>query len=204
MASLYFKYGTMNSGKSLLLQAVAYNYEENGNTVLVFKPSIDNRSENKIYSRTGIEREAISVFKNTSIYTIVYKHIQSNLNNNIGCILVDESQFLSKDQVLELCMIVDKLNIPVISYGLKNDFQNELFEGSKYLLLYADNVEEIRTICRCCSKKATMVIRLNAQGKIERDGDQVVIDNEENRQNYTYVPVCRFHYSYDDEFYKNY
>ncbi|MNS73235.1 Thymidine kinase [compost metagenome] len=151
-----------------------------------------------------MEREAISIYKNTNIYTIVYNHIYHDLNNNIGCILVDEAQFLSKDQVLELCMIVDKLNIPVISYGLKNDFQNELFEGSKYLLLYADNVEEIRTICRCCSQKATMVLRLNSQGEIERDGNQVVIDNAENRQSYTYVPVCRVHHLYDEEFYKKY
>lgn len=199
MASLYFKYGTMNSGKSLLLQAVAYNYEENECEVLVFKPVVDSRTQGKVSSRTGLSRESIDVHQETNIYNIVYTHIFKNINNlkedKLRCVLIDEAQFLTKDQVLQLCMIVDRLYIPVITYGLKNDFRNELFEGSKYLLLYADNIEEIRTICRHCARKATMVLRLNSEGEAEREGEQIVIDNDENRKNYTYVPVCRKHYA---------
>ncbi|MEG0258646.1 MAG: thymidine kinase, partial [Lysinibacillus sp.] len=143
MAQLYFKHGAMNSGKSIEILKVAHNYEEQNKPVMMFTPGIDTRDEvGYISSRVGLRQQAIPVNENTNIFEIVK-------NNEVKpyCVLVDEVQFLKKDHVLQLANIVDALDIPVMGFGLKNDFQNELFEGSRYFLIYADKIEEMKTIC---------------------------------------------------------
>jgi thymidine kinase len=188
MASLYYKFGSMNCGKSLQLQIVAHNYEEQGKNVLVFKAAQDNREGvDVIHSRVGLSRKAIPVFEETDIFDIAR---EAWFSTDVSCVLVDEAQFLKKRHIEQLANIVDTLGIPVMAFGLKNDYRNELFEGSKYLLLTADNIEEMKTICHYCEKKATM-ISLFKDGKVQRQGEQVIIDNEENRKRYTYRPTCR-------------
>ena len=151
MAKLFFKYGTMKSGKSMHLLMTAHNYESQGKKVLIYTSRLDDRwGTSKVRSRVGIQKDA----------RIVKHNILEEVANegNVNCVLVDESQFLSIEDVLNLTEIVDILNIPVICYGLKNDFQNELFEGSQSLLEYADDIELIKTVCEHpkCGKKATM------------------------------------------------
>ena len=136
MAQLYFKYSTMNAGKSTELIKVAYNYEERGKRVLVFSPSVDTRSgKGWVNSRIGLKREALPVDEDTNILQVF---LRENAKHEIACVLLDEGQFLKKHHILELTEIVDSCDVPVIVYGLKNDFRNELFEGSYYLLVYAD------------------------------------------------------------------
>ncbi|MBN2982879.1 MULTISPECIES: thymidine kinase [Cohnella] len=186
MAQLYFKYGTMNSGKSIEIIKVAHNYEEQGKPVLLFSPSIDTRSgHNRIGSRAGLTREAIPVEDDTDLFESVKSFLPREGRKRIYCVLVDEAQFLNKKQVLDLARIVDELDIPVMAFGLKNDFQNNLFEGSYYLLAYADKIEEIKTICWYCDRKATMVIRYK-DGQPVNEGDQIQIGGNED-----YKPVCR-------------
>ena len=186
MAQLYFKYSTMNAGKSIELIKVAYNYEERGKRVLVMAPSIDDRSGvGRITSRVGLSRKAIPVDDSTNILTLF---MDENEKAEIDCVLVDECQFLKEHHILELVEIVDSLDVPVICYGLKNDFRNELFEGSYYLLVYADKIEEIKTIC-WCGRKATMVARV-IDGKQVKEGDQIVVGGMD-----MYVPLCRKHYN---------
>ena len=147
MAQLYYRYSTMNAGKSIELIKVAYNYEERGKTVMTLTPSVDDRfGEGIITSRIGIQREAIAINDDTNILELF---IKENEKHHIDCVLVDECQFLKKHHVLELVEIVDSFEVPVLAYGLKNDFKNELFEGSYYMLVYADKIEEIKTICWC-------------------------------------------------------
>ena len=132
MAQLFFKHGAMNSGKSIEILKVAHNYEEQNKPVLIFTSGIDTRDEvGVVSSRIGLRREAIPVFNETNLYEIVKQHPEK-----LYCVLVDEVQFLKKNHVLQLTRIVDELNIPVMGFGLKNDFQNELFEGSRYMLIY--------------------------------------------------------------------
>ncbi|MCR1898881.1 thymidine kinase [Irregularibacter muris] len=179
MAQLYFRYSTMNAGKSIEILKIAHNYEEQGKSVILFTSSLDNRfGEGYIASRIGLKRKAYTFGKGTSLR----KTIEANPPH---CVLVDEGQFLTKDQVLELTQIVDYMDIPVIVYGLKNDFQNHLFEGSETLLLYADKIEEIKTICWFCNKKATMVLRV-LDGKPLYTGEQIQIGGNDH-----YIPVCR-------------
>lgn len=188
LAQLYFKYGTMNSGKSFELIKVAHNYEEQGKSVLIFSPAIDTRSgAEQVGSRTGFARAAIPVTCEMDLYAYVkeYMRTHSSKQTRIYCILIDEAQFLDKAHVLQLTSIVDTLNIPVMAFGLKNDFRNELFEGSYYLLAQADKIEELKTICWYCDRKATMVIRFN-EGKPVNEGDQIFIGGNED-----YKPVCR-------------
>lgn len=186
MAQLFFKYSTMNAGKSTELIKVAYNYEERGKRVLVFTPSIDERDGvGIIKSRIGLQREAIPVDEDTNILQLF---LRENAKHPVACVLLDEGQFLKKHHVLELTEIVDSCNVPVMVYGLKNDFKNELFEGSYYLLVYADKIEEIKTIC-WCGRKATMVARVK-DGRIVREGDQIVVGGLD-----LYVPLCRKHYN---------
>ena len=182
MAQLFFKYGAMNSGKSIEILKVAHNYEEQDKPVLLFTSAID------VSSRIGVRREAIPIFDDTPIYEIVEGQAVKPY-----CILIDESQFLSKQHILELARIVDELNIPVMAFGLKNDFQNELFEGSKYLLLYADKIEEIKTICWYCHKKASMNMRV-VDGVPVYTGEQIQIGGND-----AYYPVCRYHYNHPGE-----
>ncbi|GER66364.1 thymidine kinase [Weizmannia acidilactici] len=182
MAQLFFKYGAMNSGKSIEILKVAHNYEEQNKTVLIFTSGIDTRDEvGYVSSRIGLRRKAIPIFNDTDIFDTVKQYRPQPY-----CVLIDEVQFLKKGHVLQLARIVDELNIPVMGFGLKNDFQNELFEGSKYMLLYADKIEEMKTICWFCERKATMNLRVDENGKPVYTGDQIQIGGND-----TYYPVCR-------------
>ena len=186
MAQLYYRYSTMNAGKSLELIKVAYNYEERGKHILTLVPSVDNRyGTGIITSRIGLQREAMVVTEDTNILEI---YLRENEKAKIDCILIDECQFLKKNHVQELVEIVDSFDVPVLAYGLKNDFKNELFEGSYYMLVYADKIEEIKTIC-WCGRKATMVARI-VDGKIVKQGEQIVVGGNE-----MYVSLCRKHYN---------
>ncbi|MGM0884927.1 MAG: thymidine kinase [Bacillota bacterium] len=186
MAQLYYKYGTMNSGKSFEIIKVAHNYEEQGKSVLIFSPSVSARgSADRVGSRVGFERAAIPVTEETDLYESVKSYVTSTASAKIYCVLIDEAQFLKKHHILELTRVVDELNIPVMAFGLKNDFQNQLFEGSYYLLVQADKIEEIKTICWYCDRKATMVIRFN-DGQAMNAGEQIQIGGNED-----YKPVCR-------------
>ena len=143
VAQLFFKYGAMNSGKSIDILKVAHNYEEQGKKVVLLTSGVDDRSgRGVIASRIGLSRKVQPVMADTDIYDYVRQ-----MNEKIYCVLIDEAQFLKKRHVLQLIKIVDELHIPVMTFGLKNDFKNELFEGSKYLLIYADKIEEMKTIC---------------------------------------------------------
>ncbi|MCZ8515698.1 thymidine kinase [Paenibacillus filicis] len=182
MAQLYFRYGAMNSGKSIEILKVAHNYEEQNKSVLIFTSAIDDRDEvGYVSSRIGLRREAIPICPDTDLIGTV-----KSQPNRISCVLVDEVQFLKKEQILQLARIVDELNIPVMGFGLKNDFQNELFEGSKYMLLYADKIEEMKTICWFCERKAIMNLRVDSQGMPVYTGEQIQIGGNDS-----YYPVCR-------------
>ncbi len=186
MAQLYYRYSTMNAGKSIELIKVAYNYEERGKHVLTLVPAIDNRyGTGLITSRIGIQREAMIVSDETNILEL---YMRENEKQKIDCILIDECQFLKKHHIQELVEIVDSCDVPVLAYGLKNDFRNELFEGSYYLLIYADKIEEIKTIC-WCGRKATMVARL-VDGRIVKQGEQIVVGGND-----MYISLCRKHYN---------
>ena len=193
MSQLYYRYSTMNAGKSIELIKVAYNYEERGKQVLTLIPSVDDRyGVGVITSRIGIQREALVVNEDTNILEL---YIRENEKRKIDCVLIDECQFLKKHHVQELVEIVDSCDVPVLAYGLKNDFRNELFEGSYYMLIYADKIEEIKTIC-WCGRKATMVARV-IDGRVVKQGEQVVIGGND-----MYVSLCRKHYN-DGRFCEN-
>ncbi len=186
MAQLYYRYSTMNAGKSIELIKVAYNYEERGKRVLVLVPGVDNRfGKGMVSSRIGISREATIVNEDTNLLKLF---MEENEKAKIDCVLIDECQFLKKHHVQELVEIVDSYDTPVLAYGLKNDFRNELFEGSYYMLVYADKIEEIKTIC-WCGRKATMVARI-VDGKFVKTGEQIVIGGND-----MYVSLCRKHYN---------
>ena len=186
MAQLFFRYSTMNAGKSIELIKVAYNYEERGKHVLVLTSGLDDRfGVGVVRSRIGLSRPAIPVFDDTNILEI---YMEASREKEIGCVLIDEAQFLKKQHVDELVESVDCCECPVMCYGLKNDFRNELFEGSYYLLVYADKIEEIKTIC-LCGRKANMVARI-VDGKFVRTGEQIEIGG-----NNMYVSLCRKHYN---------
>ena len=186
MAQLYYRYSTMNAGKSIEVIKVAYNYEERGKRVLALVPSTDTRyGRGRITSRVGLSREATVVNDDTNILELFMKE---NDKKTIDCVVVDECQFLKKHHVEELVEIVDSFNIPVLAYGLKNDFKNELFEGSYYMLIYADQIEEIKTIC-WCGRKATMVARV-IDGKFTKSGEQIMVGGND-----MYVSLCRKHYT---------
>lgn len=188
MAKLYFKHGAMNSGKSLELIKVAHNYEEQNKPVLIFTSSLDTRAEeDTVSSRVGFNREAVAITPEMNVFDYV-----RNVEHKLYCILVDEAQFLNKEHILQFAQIVDDLNIPVMAFGLKNDFSNELFEGSRYLLIYADKIEELKTICWFCDKKATMNLRIS-NGRPVYAGEQIQIGGNES-----YIPVCRKCYQSPD------
>lgn len=183
MAQLYFRYSTMNAGKSTEVLKIAHNYEEQNKSALLLTPSIDDRyGKGKITSRMGLQRDAIILGSNTDIFKIAQ-------DEKPDCIVVDEGQFLSRKQVIALTRIVDKLNIPVIVYGLKNDYRNRFFEGSESLILFADKIEEIKAVCWHCHKKATMLIKYK-DGHPVNDGPQIEIGGNDK-----YVSVCRKCYS---------
>ena len=186
MAQLYYRYSTMNAGKSIELIKVAYNYEERGKRVMTLVPVVDDRyGVGVITSRIGVQRDAITIGDDVNILELF---IKEDAKKKIDCVLLDECQFLKKHHVLELAEIVDSFDVPVLAYGLKNDFRNELFEGSYYMLIYADKIEEIKTIC-WCGRKATMVARL-VGGKIVKQGPQIVVGGND-----LYVSLCRKHYN---------
>jgi thymidine kinase len=176
----------MNAGKSLDLIKVSYNYEERGMRTLILAPSVDDRyGVGRVASKAGIQLPAIAVGPETNLLELF---LSQREQGKVDCILLDEGQFLKKHHILELTEIVDGFDTPVIVYGLKNDFKNELFEGSYYLLVYADKIEEIKTIC-WCGRKATMVARI-VDGKFVRTGEQILIGGHE-----LYVSLCRKHYN---------
>lgn len=185
MAKLYFRYSAMNAGKTTQLLQVKYNYEERGQTVVLFKPAIDNRENTaKVRSRIGLEADAVLVDSQTDLLQAVQT---KQKEHPIHCILIDEAQFLSRMQVLQLCSIVDDLNIAVIAYGLRADFRGNLFPGSEALLAFSDSIEEIKTIC-WCGKKAIMNTRL-VNGKPVYEGEQIHIGGNES-----YISLCRKHW----------
>ncbi|MCA9213682.1 MAG: thymidine kinase [Planctomycetales bacterium] len=186
MAKVYFYYSSMNAGKSTVLLQSNYNYQERGMTTYLLVPEIDTRfGTGKISSRIGIEATAETFNVSDNLFTRCRDRHESDA---LHCVLVDEAQFLTRSQVNQLTDVADTLDVPVIAYGLRTDFQGNLFEGSTWLLAWADNLVELKTLCHC-GRKATMVLRLDATGKPLRDGDQVKIGGNE-----TYTSVCRRHF----------
>lgn len=186
LAQMYFYYSAMNAGKSTTLLQSSFNYQERGMTPVIFTAAIDDRfGVGKVSSRIGLESDAQLFHAESNLY----QEIEAlNKQQKRHCILVDECQFLSKEQVYQLTEVVDKLHIPVLCYGLRTDFLGELFEGSKYLLSWADKLVELKTICHC-GPKANMVIRTDEHGVAIAEGDQVAIGGNDK-----YVSVCREHY----------
>jgi thymidine kinase len=185
MAKLYFYYSAMNAGKSTILLQSSYNYRERGMETLVLAPEIDTRSGGKVVSRIGLQADAKTFSTADNLLSIVRKSIEGL---NISCVLVDEAQFLTRLQVRHLCDVCDMLNVPVLTYGIRTDFQGNLFPGSESLLAWADSLVEIKTICHCGSK-ATMNMRIDSNGHPIRDGNQVQIGGNER-----YQAVCRKHF----------
>jgi thymidine kinase len=183
MAKLYFYYSAMNAGKTTALLQSAHNYRERGMNPLLFKPRLDDREgAGLIRSRIGLESTALGFGPEDDLF----EQVRSGLSQeNIHCVLVDEAQFLTRDQVFQLTEVVDRLGIPVLCFGLRTDFQGELFEGSRYLLAWGDQLEELKTICHT-GRKATMVVRVDEQGYALREGSQVEIGGNER-----YVSVSR-------------
>ena len=193
MAKLYFYYSAMNAGKSTTLLQSAHNYEERGMNVLLFTPAVDDRDGvDTISSRIGLEREAIAFAKSDNLFDETEQRHEEQLLENgkgISCVLVDEAQFLQPRQVLDLTLIADRLTIPVLCYGLRTDFRGEPFAGSKYLLAWADELIEIKTICHS-GKKATMNARLDKNGNRVWEGEQIEIGTN-------YVSVSRKEFELD-------
>ncbi|MDA0790876.1 MAG: thymidine kinase [Proteobacteria bacterium] len=186
MAKLFFYYSSMNAGKSTALLQSSYNYRERGMRTCLLVPAIDDRyAPGTVTSRIGLSEEAEVFDTNTDLYTLVST---GHATGKLSCVMVDEAQFLTRDQVLSLCRVVDALDLPVLCYGLRTDFRGEPFEGSLYLLAWADNLREIKAICHC-GRKATMVLRVDQAGEIIREGAQVEIGGNDR-----YVSVCRRHF----------
>ncbi|EAQ67014.1 thymidine kinase [Marinomonas sp. MED121] len=186
MAKLYFYYSAMNAGKSTVLLQSAHNYKERGMTPLLFTAAIDNRmATGKIASRIGIAADAQVFLPDSNLFLEIKDATKSS---KIDCILIDEAQFLTEEQVYGLSEVVDKLNIPVLAFGIRTDFKGQLFEGSKALLAWSDKLIELKTVCHC-GQKATMVIRIDGEGNPLREGEQVEIGG-----NSRYVSVCRKHF----------
>ena len=184
MAKLYFYYSAMNAGKTTTLLQSAYNYRERGMRALILTPQLDTRAgEGVVASRIGLRADAQRFTRSDDLLALAEADIA--LHGKLDCVLVDEAQFLSKAQVWQLSDVVDALRIPVLAYGLRTDFRGELFEGSQYLLAWADNLIEIKTICHT-GKKATMVVRVDAQGRAVTAGPQVEIGGNDR-----YVSVSR-------------
>lgn len=192
MAQLFFRYGAMSSGKTIEILKVAHNYEAQGRKIALMTSGLDNRSGvGTVASRIGIHRKAIPITEDMDLFEYIKKmndHDLADGDGKLACVLIDEAQFLKRHHVLECAKIVDEFNIPVMTFGLKNDFQNHLFEGSENLLIFADKIEEMKTICHYCGHKATMNLRVN-NGKPVYEGEQVQIGGDES-----YYPVCRYHY----------
>jgi len=185
MAKLYFSYAAMNAGKSTILLQAAYNYRERGMEVLLLTSALyKDDEEGHISSRLGIGADAVLYPADTELYALIG---DAMAGHKMSAIFVDEAQFLTKTQAWQLARVADHLNVPVLAYGLRTDFQGELFEGSAALLAIADSLREIRTICEC-GQKATMVVRLGPDGKALTEGEQVSIAKA------TYLSLCRRHW----------
>ena len=177
MAKLYFRYGAMGSSKTANAIMVRFNYLERGQKCIMLKPRLDTRDGERIVaSRSGLTAPCFYIEELDSIDL-----------NGVDCLIVDEAQFLTKQQVEKLVRVVDDLNIPVIAYGLRADFQGNLFEGSQWLLAWADSIEEIKTVC-WCGRKATYNARL-LNGRVVKTGEQIVLGGNES-----YVALCRRHW----------
>lgn len=174
----------MNAGKSTLLLQASYNYRERGMKTLLLTAEVDNRAgHGTIASRIGIRDQALTFAPDTDLFDMIARH-----GRDVACLFIDEAQFLSKAQVWQLARVADDLHIPVMCYGLRVDFRGELFEGSAALMAIADDLREVRTICHC-GKKATMVARVDAQGRATIDGPQVEVGGNER-----YISLCRRHW----------
>ena len=185
MAKLYFSYAAMNAGKSTLLLQAAYNYRERGMRPLLYTSALyAGDSRGAISSRIGIAEPAALYGANDDLYQSIR---DAHEESRVDCVLVDEAQFLTSEQVWQLARVADRLGIPVMCYGLRTDFQGRLFPGSMELLAIADTLREIRTICTC-GAKATMVVRQDADGRVLTDGDQVSIEKS------VYLSLCRRHW----------
>ena len=186
MAKLYFNYSTMNAGKSTILLQASYNYNEGGMETYLLTAELDNRAgEGKIASRIGIDAPSDKFNAKSDLYQMISMRIAKS---PVACVFIDESQFLSKEQVWQLVRAVDDLGVPVMCYGLRVDFMGELFPGSAALLAWSDEMREVRTICHC-GKKATMVVRQDDKGRVLTGGEQVQIGGNE-----TYHSLCRRHW----------
>lgn len=186
MAKLYFHYGSMSSGKSAFLLTSVHNYKERGMDTLILKPMVDTRdSPGEVVSRVGLRKDANIITPDMDIFRFFQDVI---LVRDIHCVYVDEAQFLTRENIAQLCKIADLCDVPVMCYGLRTDFRGELFEGSKYLLAVADKLEELKGVCYC-GKKATMVARVDKEGNAVIDGDQVEVGGNDR-----YVSLCRKHW----------
>ena len=186
MAKLYFHYSTMNAGKSTILLQASHNYIERGMDTFLVTALLDDRAgRGRIESRIGIGAEAASFDAQTDIFALIAARLEAG---PCACVFIDEAQFLTHDQVWQLARVADDLDLPVMCYGLRVDFQGNLFAGSAALLALSDDMREVRTICHC-GRKATMVVRRDSAGNTLRDGDQVQIGGNE-----TYVSLCRRHW----------
>ncbi len=192
MAKLYFYYSSMNAGKSTALLQSSYNYRERGMNTLILAPNFDDRyGVGRVTSRIGLEAAATTFAPADDIFEMV---TACCAEDPLHCVLIDEAQFLSKKQVFQLGRVTDELDIPVLAYGIRTDFQGEPFEGSKYLLAWSDNLKELKAICHCGSK-ATMVIRLDENGNAVTQGSQIEIGGNDR-----YVSMCRKHFT--ENFYR--
>ncbi|WP_448568864.1 thymidine kinase [Thalassotalea ganghwensis] len=186
MAQLYFYYSTMNAGKSTHLLQSSYNYRERGQTTLLYTAKIDDRfAKGKVASRIGLQQDAELFEPDTELFEQIS---EQHLKQKLDCVLIDEAQFLTKEQVKQLTLVVDRLNIPVLAYGIRTDFLGELFEGSSALLAWADKLVELKTICHC-GKKANFVIRRDSQGRPVNQGQQIDVGGNEK-----YESLCRQHF----------
>jgi len=189
MSKVYFYYSAMNAGKSTVLLQSSYNYQERGMNTLVLTPALDDpdseSGRGKVKSRIGLEADARIFAGSDDLLELARAEVAKR---PLACVLVDEAQFMSRAQVHQLTDVADVLRIPVLCYGLRTDFKGNLFEGSQWLLAWADNLIELKTICHC-GRKATMVLRLDASGKALKEGAQVEIGGNDR-----YLSVCRRHY----------
>ncbi len=186
MAKLYFYYSAMNAGKSTVLLQSSHNYKERGMETLLLTPDVDQRAGvGKIASRIGLAADAHSFNPEDALFDLVAKQ---HRKNTLACVLIDEAQFLTRPQVEQLSKVADELSIPVLCYGLRTDFQGNLFPGSAALLGWADHLIELKTICHC-GRKATMNLRLGPDGKAIKEGAQIEIGGNER-----YVAMCRKHF----------
>ncbi len=186
MAKLYFYYSAMNAGKSTTMLQSSYNYRERGMETILFAPNIDTRfGPPMVYSRIGLKQEAV-LFDDDFDF---FDYVKTHMNERTKCILIDEANFLKKQQVAQLVKITKKLGIPVLTYGIRTDFLGEPFEGSKYLLSWAEELVEIKTICHC-GRKATMNMRVDKDGNPIMQGEQIHVGGNES-----YVSMCMLHFT---------